>query len=113
MFGFFLSGIMALDASYFVSKALQNSLSWTSLAMILKDLAPTLDEAIAIIGILLNELESLQSSLQNKDKVLEEYQNKNELLIDKTEEDKSTLESETETIEDDNEILDNWPNHVV
>ena len=67
---------MALGVSYFVKMALQNTISWTSLAIILKDLAPTLDEAIAIIGILLNELESLQSSLDKKDKVLEEYQNK-------------------------------------
>ena len=68
---YFLSGIMALDASYFVSKALQNSLSWTSLAMILKDLAPTLDEANDVISILLKELETLQSTLQQKDKELE------------------------------------------
>ena len=69
---------MALDASYFVSMALQNSLSWTSLTIILRDLAPTLGEARAIIGILLSELENLQSSLEKKDKVFEEYQNKND-----------------------------------
>ena len=67
---------MALGVSYFVKMALQNTISWTSLAIILKDLAPTIDEARDVISILLNELESLQSSLDKKDKVLEEYQNK-------------------------------------
>ena len=54
---------MALDASYFVSKALQNSLPWTYLAMILKDLAPTVDEARDVISILLKELETLHCTV--------------------------------------------------
>ena len=66
---------MALDASYFVSKALQNSLPWTILAMILKDLAPTLDEANHVISILLKELETLHLTLKEKDKELKMYQN--------------------------------------
>ena len=110
---------MALDASYFVSKALQNSLPWTTLAMILKDLAPTLDEANDVISILLKELESLQAILQQRDTELEKYLNQSRVLIDKTKEEKAEEQNmaleeetnfddtnETETIEDDDELLE-------
>ena len=107
---------MALDASYFVSKALQNALPWTSLEMILKDLAPTLDEANDVIRVLLKELEILQFTLQQKEKALEKYINQSEVLTDKTEDEncdeqnmalesepnfENTNEKETEMIKDD------------
>ena len=63
------------DFSYFVRMALQDNLAWKSLAMILKDFAPTLIETREVIGILLKELEALQSTLKKKDKELEMYQN--------------------------------------
>ena len=49
----FLTGIMVLDASYFVGMALQKSMTWNTLATVLKDFASTLDEAKEIISILL------------------------------------------------------------
>ena len=63
------------DFSYFIRMAVQNNIAWKSLAMILKDLTPTLDETREVIGILLKELEALQLSLKKKDKELEMYQN--------------------------------------
>ena len=91
---------MVLDASYFVSKALQNSLPWTSLKMILKDLAPTIDDANHVISILLKELETLQSTLQQKDKELEKYIKQSEFITEKIERDKAeeqnmVIEAET------------------
>ena len=53
------------DFSYFVRMALENQIPWKSLAMILKDLTPTLIETRGVICILLKELESLQSTLKN------------------------------------------------
>ena len=63
------------DFSYFVRMALQKNIPWESLAMILKDLTPTMDETRQVIGILLKELETLQLSLKEKDRELEMYQN--------------------------------------
>ena len=54
------------DFSYFISMALQKTMPWTTLAILLKDLAPTLNETWEIISILLKELESLQSVLEKK-----------------------------------------------
>ena len=58
------------DFSYFISMALQKTMPWTTpwttLAILLKDLAPTLNETREIISILLKELESLQSVLEKK-----------------------------------------------
>ena len=65
------------DFSYFVRMALQDNLAWKSLAMILKDFAPTLIETREVISILLKELEALQSTLKKKDKELKMYQNSN------------------------------------
>ena len=92
---------MALDASYFVSKALQNALPWTSLEMILKDLAPTLDEANDVIRVLLKELKILQFTLQQKEKALEKYINQSEVLTDKTED---------ENCDEQNMALESEPN---
>ena len=65
------------DFSHFVSMALQNTMPWPTLSMLFKDLAPTLRETREIIGILLKELEALQSTLQQKQKLLEKYQREN------------------------------------
>ena len=73
---------MALGVSYFVSLALQNTMPWTTLPTILKDLAPTLDEAKEVIDILLKELETLHSTLQMKHQELEKYQSRDEVLTD-------------------------------
>ena len=49
------------DFSKFANLALQNMMPWQTLSMLFKDLAPTLSETREIIGILLKELEGLQS----------------------------------------------------
>ena len=57
--------------------SLQRRMPWETLALLLRDLAPTLEETREIISILLKELEALQSSLQMKHKEFEEFQNHN------------------------------------
>ena len=47
---------------------------WKTLTILLKDLAPTLNETREIISILLKQLETLQSTLYKKEKELEMYQ---------------------------------------
>ena len=69
------STVCKTDFSYFVRMALENQIPWKSLAMILKDLTPTLIETRGVICILLKELEALQSTLKEKDKELKMYQN--------------------------------------
>ena len=64
------------DFSHFVSMALKNMMPWPTLSMLFKDLAPTLSETREIIGILLKELEALQSMLQMKEKLLKKHQRK-------------------------------------
>ena len=51
---------MTLEVSYLVGMALQNTMPWNTLAILLKKLSPTLNEAREIIDILLKELEALQ-----------------------------------------------------
>ena len=113
------------DFSYFVRMALQDSLAWKSLAMILKDLSPTLDETREVISILLTELEALQSTLKKKDKELEMYlyngssQKKNAenhnigLVTENTQNNQRCIKEqeqssaiETETIEGEIEVLE-------
>ena len=65
------------DFSYLVGMSLQRRMPWETLALLLRDLAPTLEETREIISILLKELEALQSSLQKKHKEFEEFQNHN------------------------------------
>ena len=59
---------MALEVSYLVGLALQNTMPWNTLAILLRKLSPTLNEAREIIDILLKELEALQLSLQKNEK---------------------------------------------
>ena len=105
------------DFSHFVSMALQNTMPWPTLSMLFKDLAPTLNETREIIGILLKELEALQSKLQQKEKLLEKYQRENDSFeenelwkvqddVNVAESDTIDSEEETETIEDDVEVLE-------
>ena len=68
---------MVLGVSHFVGMALQNTMPWKTLAILLKDLSPTLSEAREVINILLKELETVQLSLQRKQKELENYQEEN------------------------------------
>ena len=103
------------DFSYFVTMTLQNRMPWKMLSSILFNLAPTLNETREIVSILLKELETLQSTLQKKEKDLAKYQNCG--TITKTqksniEHQKNILETETtgdiqenETIEDEVEFL--------
>ena len=57
------------DFSYFVDMALQNRMPWKTLASLLTDLAPTLNDTREVISILLKELEALKSTLQSWKKV--------------------------------------------
>ena len=54
------------DFSYLVGMALRNRMPWNILAFTFNSLPLTLNEAKEIIGILLKELEALQSTLQKK-----------------------------------------------
>ena len=60
--------------SHFVLMTLQNKMPWKTLASLLTDLSPTLNETREIISILLKELEVLQKTLQEKEKLLENFQ---------------------------------------
>ena len=66
------------DFSYFVDMALQNRMPWKTLASLLTDLAPTLNETREVVRILLKELETLKLSLQKKNELLEMYQNESD-----------------------------------
>ena len=113
--------------SCFVRMALKNDMAWKTLAIILKDLTPTLIETREVISILLNELEALQSRLQMKEKELEKYQDsssttaeiqkihmkhqKNALETEFTtgeiqENEQQSSVPEDETIEDEIEVLE-------
>ena len=96
--------------SHFVLMTLQNRMSWKTLASLFTELAPTLNETREIISILLKELEALQSTLEKKEKLLEKYQKGSDSF-----EETGTIENaivnndssvETETIEDDIEVLE-------
>ena len=91
-----------IEFSYFVSMALQNNMSWKTLAILLKDHATTLDKTREVICILLKELEMLQLTLKKKVKELENHQNAG--FTPKTQpysvEGQSDI-SEIETIQDD------------
>ena len=108
-----------VDFSYFVRMALQNNMAWKTLAMILKDLAPTLNETREVISILLNELEELQSILKMKDEELETYRNNGDsedtqkvcfeaqINTDDVQENKlCSFVKETETMENEIEVLE-------
>ena len=69
------STVYKTDFSYFVRMALENNIPWKTLAIILKELNPTLIETREVIGILLKELETLHLTLKEKDKELKMYQN--------------------------------------
>ena len=116
----------ALSVSHLVGMALQNTLPWTSLAILLNDLSPTLIEAREVINILLKELETLQLSFEKKEKELELFQKGNpmtsvesdlsngqemnnssetELILENRNELDASL-PETETSENEIEVLD-------
>ena len=86
--------VTKIDFSYFVGMALQNNMAWKTLAIILKELAPTLDETREVVSILLRELEVMQSILKKKDKEIEIYRNVG------SSEDPQNISLETETIPD-------------
>ena len=114
------------DFSYFVDMALQNRMPWKTLASLLTDLAPTLNETREVVRILLKELETLKLSLQKRNELLEKYQKEND-TFEETEQNYSqeiddlSLETETindesvvetEVIEDDNEDLDDFEESI-
>ena len=109
------STVCKTDFSYFVRMAVQNNIPWESLAMILKDLTPSLNETREVISILLKELEALQLALKEKDKELEMYQNvdasmDNQNLTSKTktiqENGQQCSTPESKTIEEEIEVLE-------
>ena len=95
----------ALGVSHLVGMALQNTLPWTSLAILLKDISPTLSEAKEVITILVKELETLKLSLQSKEKELENYQKENVITSEESKINnyqKSNISSQNELVVDDN-----------
>ena len=94
------------EFSYYVSKALQNRMPWKTLAMLLNDVAPTLDETREIISILLKELETLHFLFQEKQEELKKYQDKSgtNLNSPKLIHDTNVQESENQTLVDDDEV---------
>ena len=92
------------DFSHFITMALQNRMPWNILSFLLKRLAPTLNETREIISILLKELETLQSTLHDKEKAIENYQSNFEEKSKETEqevEDQENFSIQTETNADD------------
>ena len=57
------------DFSYYIKMALLQRMPWKTLESLLIDVAPTLIETREIISILLRELETLQLTLQSKEKL--------------------------------------------
>ena len=103
------------DFSYLVGMSLQGRMPWETLASLLKDLAPTLEETREVISILLKELEVLQSSLQEKElekfpkqRMGDDIQDQNDIVTletsnDADEHDESLIE--TESLEEDIEVF--------
>ena len=76
---------------------------WKTLTILLKDLAPTLNETREIISILLKELEALHTTLQKKDKEVKAYENYD--LTAKTQ--MSSIENQNWSLETQNNIQEN------
>ena len=100
------------EFSYYVSKALQNRMPWKSLAILLNDVAPTLNETREVISILLKELETLHLAFQAKQDELKKYQEKSETIeqVDITEKNDNEEDSShgANTNEKTKEIDDEW-----
>ena len=107
------------DFSYFVRMALEDNMPWKTLTILLKDLAPTLNETREIISILLKQLETLQSTLYKREKELNMYQKnqkngsskqsqKNNAVNQNTHgsEQQSANMLEAETMDDEIEVLE-------
>ena len=58
-----------VDFRYFISLALDKKISWRSMPSILEDFIPTLEKSKEVIGVLLKELQKLQSQLLQKEVV--------------------------------------------
>ena len=69
------------DFSHFVNMALQDRMTWKTLATLLHDFAPTLNETREVISILLKELETLYLAFQAKEDELRKYQEKSETYV--------------------------------
>ena len=89
------------DFSYLVGMSLQRRMPWGTLASLLKDLAPTLEETRDVISILLKELESLQLSLQKKEKEVETFQKQG---VDDDIQDQNNITPETSNKDPNNSL---------
>ena len=97
----------ANDFSYLVGMALQNRMPWNILALNFNTLAPTFNETRKIISILSNELEKLHSTLNEKEKMLEEYRNSNDSIEEtKTSVQENDCFEETESIYEHDPLAD-------
>ena len=92
------------DFSYLVDMALQSRMPWNILTLNFNALAPTLNETKEIISILLKELEILHSTLNEKEKLLEEYQNSSDSF-----EETKTIVQENDTFEEIESIHEHDP----
>ena len=93
----------ANDFSYLVGMTLQNRMPWNTLALNFNTIAPTLSETREIIYILLKELETLHSTLKEKEKLLMNYQKESKSFEENKLTDIQHLEtfSESETFGED------------
>ena len=113
------------DFSLYVRMALQDRMPWKILAMLLKDVAPTLNETREIISILLKELETLNLAFQEKQEELKMYQFKGENVFNATNQDslqgyenlvdsyKIKEATETPTPEERNSVENDFPNESI
>ena len=72
------------DFAFYVSMALQDRMPWNVLAMLLSNVAPTLNETKEIISLLLKELERLHLAFQDKQEQLKKCQDQCEILVKST-----------------------------
>ena len=93
------------DFSHFITMALQDRMPWNILSFLLEKLAPTLTETREIISILLTELKSLQSTLQEKEKEIENFQNAFEEKYEETE--VEVEDQDYRSIQTENDVYDN------
>ena len=69
------------DFSHFVNLALQDRMTWQTLAVLLNNFAPTLNKTKEVISILLKELETLHLAFQKNQEEIRRYQNHKSVQI--------------------------------
>ena len=102
------SQMIKVDIEYFISMALQSKISWDTLVVFLDDLTPTLDQSKQAIKIIVKELQSLNSKLQ--DKIKDDVESKIEILNRNTSNESSKTQIPIESSNSDK--LSNQDEHI-